>query len=190
MPTAFTHALVGGALASLGPRAARGVRLGVVLAALSVLPDADVLGLHLGVAYDDALGHRGLTHSLAFAALVAPLATALAFRELGAFSRAWWGIAALCFLATASHGMLDALTDAGLGIGFLLPFAEDRYFAPWRPLATSPLSPAAVFSGRLLPVLASELLWVGLPVLCVWAAVSAGRRRAAAARTATKRRSL
>jgi len=36
-------------------------------AALSFLPDADVIGFGLGVRYEDPWGHRGATHSLMFA---------------------------------------------------------------------------------------------------------------------------
>ena len=32
-----------------------------------MLPDLDVIGFFFGVRYDDMLGHRGITHSLAFA---------------------------------------------------------------------------------------------------------------------------
>src|SRR5215831_16139702 len=39
--------------------------------AVSVLPDIDVIGSFNGVEYGSLLGHRGLTHSLAFAAIVA-----------------------------------------------------------------------------------------------------------------------
>src|SRR5215471_8091928 len=35
-------------------------------AALSMLPDADVIGLPLGVAYTAPWGHRGATHSFVF----------------------------------------------------------------------------------------------------------------------------
>ena len=34
----------------------------------------------------------------------------------------------------ASHGLLDAMTDGGLGIGLLTPFSSRRYFWPWRPI--------------------------------------------------------
>src|SRR5688572_8469157 len=40
-------------------------------AAISLLPDADVIGLALGVEYGDPWGHRGATHSLAFALTLA-----------------------------------------------------------------------------------------------------------------------
>ena len=39
--------------------------------ALSLLPDADVIGFALGVEYGDPWGHRGATHSLTFALAVA-----------------------------------------------------------------------------------------------------------------------
>ena len=73
----------------------------------------------------------------------------------------------LAFLATISHGALDAFTDAGLGVGFLIPFDDMRYFAPWRPLATSPLSVSAFFDGPALRILANEFVWVGMPLICV-----------------------
>src|SRR5262245_31157157 len=40
-------------------------------ASLSMLPDADVIGLPLGVDYAAPWGHRGATHSLLFAVVVA-----------------------------------------------------------------------------------------------------------------------
>ena len=39
-----------------------------------MLPDADVFGLLVGIPYDSMFGHRGLTHSLLFAAAVGGLA--------------------------------------------------------------------------------------------------------------------
>ena len=44
--------------------------------ALSLLPDADVIGFSLGVEYGDPWGHRGATHSFAFS-LIAGLTTGL-----------------------------------------------------------------------------------------------------------------
>jgi inner membrane protein len=61
--------------------------------------------------------------------------------------------------------VIDAFTDAGLGVGFLIPFDNTRYFAPWRPLATSPLSIAGFFSGPAHRILANEAVWIGLPMV-------------------------
>ena len=64
MASAFTHVF---AAASLGAVITPGrvvPRLLVVGALCSVVPDLDVLGLRLGLAYGDLLGHRGLSHSL------------------------------------------------------------------------------------------------------------------------------
>ena len=72
---------------------------------------------------------------------------------------AWWYL----FLATASHGILDAMTDGGLGIAFFSPFSNARYFLPWRPIAVSPIGVAAFFSERGLNVLRSEFKWIWLP---------------------------
>ena len=72
-------------------------------------------------------------------------------------------MAAFFFLATASHGLLDALTDGGLGVAFFAPFSDERYFFPWRPIAVSPISVRRFFTGRGLDVLASELVVVWMP---------------------------
>src|SRR5580765_4972343 len=45
----------------------------------SVIPDIDVVGFRFGIRYGDFWGHRGFTHSLGFAALLAGALSALAF---------------------------------------------------------------------------------------------------------------
>src|SRR5262249_19555037 len=39
----------------------------------------------------------------------------------------------------ASHGLLDTLTDGGLGVALLWPFELTRFFAPWRPIPVAPI---------------------------------------------------
>jgi inner membrane protein len=164
MPTILSHALFGAALYlpfrhRLPPRAAA---LGAFAA---VVPDFDVAGFRFGIAYGDLLGHRGLTHSLAFAIALGAFGAVVWFRALPKRSRfhAWLYLA----LATASHGLFDALTDGGLGVALLAPFTNERFFFPWQPIEVSPLGLSRIFSARGLEVLASELIWVGLPALAV-----------------------
>src|SRR5215471_12262322 len=71
------------------------------------------------------------------------------------------------FVATVSHGLLDAMTNCGLGVAFFSPFDTARYFLPWRPILVSPISVAQFFSGRGLAVLQSEILWIWLPAIWV-----------------------
>ena len=135
VPTLFTHPAVPLALrAGLGSDRLP-ARLLLVAIAGSMLPDVDVVGFRFGVAYGDLLGHRGLSHSLLVAACLAGLAALLAGR-LGARRMLAFGVV---FLATASHGLLDALTDGGLGVALLSPFDRARYFFPWRPIEVSPI---------------------------------------------------
>ena len=128
----------------------------------SVLPDLDVIGFHFGIRYGDFWGHRGFTHSLFFAALVAGAATGIMFRRdpssLGRFST--W---TYFFLAAASHGLLDAMTDGGLGVAFFAPFDNHRYFLPWTPIRVSPIGIGRFFTARSLAVVQTELLWIWLP---------------------------
>jgi inner membrane protein len=80
------------------------------------------------------------------------------------------------FLATASHGILDAFTDGGLGVAFFSPFDSTRYFFPFRPIEVSPIG-ARFFSERGLSVFYNELAWVWLP--CIVFAITAFVVRAA-----------
>ena len=76
MATVFTHAFVATALGAARPRGVSPLKVAVVLSAVAVLPDVDVLAFRLGIPYEHPLGHRGLTHSLSFAAVVGMLIAA------------------------------------------------------------------------------------------------------------------
>ena len=156
MPTILTHPVVALGLSPFFRRALPGKRWIAAGALLTVLPDFDTIGFHFGVQYGDLLGHRGLTHSLAFAA-VAALALAFFARERRG---ALW---LYLFLCAASHGVLDAFTDGGLGVAFFAPFDDTRYFFPWRPIEVSPIGLSRFLTPRALDVLRSELLWVVMP---------------------------
>lgn len=136
---------------------------GLLLLALvcAVLPDIDALGLWLGIPYEHAFGHRGFTHSLPFAVALAGAGTFLAPEaEPGAAF-------AVLLVSAASHGVIDALTNGGLGIAFFSPFSRRRSFLPWQVIEVSPLQPSALFSRRGLEVLHSEIRWVWGPCLAV-----------------------
>ncbi|HUE82443.1 MAG TPA: metal-dependent hydrolase, partial [Pyrinomonadaceae bacterium] len=66
-------------------------------------------------------------------------------------------------LVTASHGVLDALTDGGPGVAFFAPFDNTRYFFPWRPIEVSTLRVEAFLGARGRAVLVSEIKWLWLP---------------------------
>ena len=175
MPTVLTHPVAALALAPwLRPKLSASLLVAGTIC--TVLPDADTLGAHLGI---DALvlAHRGPTHSLAFAALVA-----IAIAWVG---RAAWRevplakATAFLFACAASHALLDMATDGGPGIALLWPLSDARLFLPWRPIEVSPLDAGRFFGPRGLQVLTSEALWVWLPGLAAAAAGWLWRRRAA-----------
>ena len=116
-----------------------------------------------GVPYSSPLGHRGFTHSLFFALLLALLAACFAQR-LGASARA---IFIVVLISTASHGVLDAMTTGGMGVAFLSPFSNARYFLPWRVILVSPISVTRFLSERGIAIVKSELVWVWLPCAVV-----------------------
>jgi len=182
MASPFTHALVGAALGQGGsPGWRKDKFFWVLVTVCSVLPDIDVIGFRLGVRYGDLWGHRGMTHSLLVAALIAVCIAVTYGSALRDRSRVFL----LFFLITASHGVLDALTNGGLGVAFFSPFNPYRYFFPWTPIQVSPISAGRFFSARGLRVLESEITWVWLPTLvisiCLWVVRAFSARAASAA---------
>ena len=162
MASAISHAVAALAIGACFYRPGVPRRIWAVGALCAVLPDLDVLGFRLGIHYEDTLGHRGFSHSLCFAALLAALLVAVVFRR-GAPNLNRPALFAFFFLATATHGFLDAMTDGGLGVAFFSPFTNTRYFLPWRPIHVSPIGLSRFFTARALAVLWSEFLWIWIP---------------------------
>ena len=165
MASAFSHAALGATLGKLLLPNRQHWPYWMAAALCAALPDVDSVGYRLGVPYDSLWGHRGLTHSLLAAAAVAALGTLLGRLARPARRPAAGRLALLLFLATASHGLLDALTTGGLGVAFFSPWHPERYFFPFRPIKVSPLSIRGFFRMKGLRVLVSEAVWVGLPCL-------------------------
>ena len=163
MPTAISHAAV--AVAAGIAFAPRDVPtyfwpLSIVC---STIPDADVIAFSFGIPYGHFFGHRGFFHSPFFALLLSVFLVGLFFREIGIFSRQWFFYFIFFFLLSASHGVLDAFTNGGLGIALLSPFNNTRYFFPWTPIMVSPIGIQGFFSTWGLSVIKSEFLWIWLP---------------------------
>src|SRR5215475_2498975 len=177
MASAFSHAFVAVALGSAYARPPVPWYFWVLSITCSILPDADVIGFALGVPYNSLWWHRGLSHSLCFAFVLSLCVVSLAFRERVVFSWPWWSLVLYFFVVTASHGVLDAMTDGGRGIAFFAPFDTTRYFFPWRPVRVSPIGIHAFFSTRSLQILSSELMFIWIPTILLWAAVRFCQRR-------------
>jgi len=178
MPSAFSHAFVGAALGALFRRPGPPARFWLAGAACAAAPDLDVIGLWFGVPWGSMLGHRGLTHSLAFAVVLGGVVAALLFRApewRGRRLTVWLFLS----LATASHGVLDAMNAAVTGIAFFAPFDNTRYFLPWRPIPVAPFA-FRFFSARGFVVFQAELLMIWLPAAIVagvaWAARASRER--------------
>jgi inner membrane protein len=148
--------------------------LWLAAAMLAVAPDLDVIGFRFGIAYGDMLGHRGLSHSLTVAGLLSAL-VAFSFYRPGAGPLTFRQVWLFLFLAMASHGVLDAFTNGGLGIAFFAPFSKARYFFPVRPLEVSPLSVSRFLTADGVAILGNEMRWVWVPAAVIVAGVFAYR---------------
>lgn len=165
MASPWAHALAGAAVGALyqGPERRRVMTLAAICA---VAPDLDLIGWPLGVPFEAPLGHRGLTHSIPFAMLIGVAAAGAFLRMLPSRDRVIAGVALI--LATATHGVLDALTTySPTGPAFWAPFSNARYRFLWTPLTGG---------GGARTSFGLEALYVCLPALAVIVAVEWWRR--------------
>ncbi len=166
MPTFIGHAVTAAAISSLAPDTVRSKSSALLCAACAIAPDLDSITFRLGIPYDSWLGHRGFSHSLVFAGMLAAAAYGAAPKRGAGNGQRFllW----MCFFASAAlHGVLDGMTNGGLGVAFFSPFDTARYFLPWRPIAVSPISVMRFFSYGGWTVLRSEFTWVVLPSFVV-----------------------
>ncbi len=124
-----------------------------VFSAISMAPDADVIGFRLGIPYSHPWGHRGATHSICFALMFGAVVWLLLKRKELPRLRT----TAFVTVLMMTHGLLDALTDGGLGAALLWPFTTFRYFAPWNPIPVAPIG-LGMFSAIGARVVLTELL--------------------------------
>lgn len=158
MPTILTHAALPLIAAwGLGPGRIP-PKLAVAGALLAVAPDLDVIGRAFDIPHTAPLGHRGISHSIVAAALLALLGMVVARdRPLQAF--------AFLFAAAASHGLTDMLTNGGKGIMLWWPLSDVRYAWPERPVEVSGILGRSITNGQLPAILWSELCWLIAPAL-------------------------
>ena len=176
MPSPFAHPAPALTLATFFRSPKLPARVVVAGVLCSVAPDLDTVGRRLGLLHGPLTQHRCITHSIAFAVVLAALA-AFASRPRSAgvpFTTAWLYL----FLATASHGFLDAFTNGGRGVAFFAPFSLARYFFPWRPIEVSPLK-FGPFLKHARIVLRSEALWVWTPSVVIAIVAHLARQRRA-----------
>ena len=119
----ITQGILGAAVGQVGFQRTLGRKALVYGAIIGMLPDADVLVRLSSDMYAEMLHHRGITHSLFFAPLIAPI--------MGWFCNnfykqqllpSWIG---LWFWALITHPLLDVFTVYGTQL--LAPFSDHRF---------------------------------------------------------------
>lgn len=168
MPTVISHAVVAAGLYRFVAGPAEKSRWGMGAAVvLAMLPDADVAWWNW-TEYGRPWGHRGMTHSIAFAVVAGALVAWLLRKRVHYAGGTLW-LAITLAACAATHGLLDACTDGGRGVGFWLPFDDRRVFFGLQPIPVSPIS-VDVSDPAVLRVLAAELILVWPIGIALWLA--------------------
>lgn len=172
MPTVFTHAVVPLMLGAALPRQPFSWRLVVFGAACAMLPDADSISFRLGVQSGSLFAHRGMTHSIGFALLIAGM-TAIIAPQLKTTRKI-----AFIFVSmtTLSHPIFDMLTNGGSGVALWFPFSAERVRFAWRPILVAPISLERFLTERGVRVMLSEFRWLWLPTTVLATAIWLIRR--------------
>jgi inner membrane protein len=160
--------LHGGADGPAEPQGKREARasIGTLLtfAALSALPDVDVVGVALGIPDAGAGGHRGASHSFFLAAVIGVVTALYARRHRWPVFRT----AVAATLAVASHGILDAVGEGGRGIPLFWPFSDERFMSPWRVLPDAPRGFQMLSRHGLLDVCIELLVFFPMTAYALW----------------------
>ncbi|HYD17379.1 MAG TPA: metal-dependent hydrolase [Patescibacteria group bacterium] len=167
MATIFSHPAVPVALALACGRKTIPFSLLAIGVFCSDLPDFDTIGFAFGVPYESQFGHRGFTHSIVAAILIAALFSwrnrEFTVNDIPVQRRI---VFIFLFLSTISHALIDALTDGGEGVALWWPFSVDRFFFDWSPIPVSPIG-KRFFSERGYLVFATELWKIWAPALVI-----------------------
>ena len=162
MASAFSHAFAAFAIGKSSLKKYT-TKIGILGVVCAIFPDIDVMSFSFGIPYESFWGHRGFIHSILFAFIWSVIVTSLFFKSEKIFSRSWSILVAYFFVATASHGVLDAITNGGLGVAFFSPFDTTRYFFSWHPVQVSPINAHSFFSEWGIRVLKSEFICIWIP---------------------------
>lgn len=163
MASVFGHAVSAIGFGNIFPKAIMQPKVFLIGITSSMLPDLDVISGYFGIWGLDMLGHRGMTHSIFFAALWASILVFMFHRS--DLARNLNLLFLYYFMCTVSHGLIDGMTNGGDGITYFAPFSSARYHLPWNMIQVSPLGAGAFFSEWGLRVIKSELIWIGIPSL-------------------------
>ncbi|WP_155717759.1 metal-dependent hydrolase [Leptospira noguchii] len=163
MPTIMTHAVVPISIWITFGKKIIPLRLLIIGIFFAILPDADIIAFKFKIPYESDWGHRGFSHSILFAFSISVLACIL----VRWFKTRIEIILFYLFFSILSHGILDAMTSGGLGVGFLVPYSSERFFFSLRPIQVSPIGIKNFLTVRGLVVLKSEWITVWVPLLSI-----------------------
>src|SRR5690349_20617709 len=133
MPSSIGHAAMAVLLRPMLPAEQRNAATIGFAASAAVALDIDAIGWWFGRGDASFLGgHRGLTHSVAAAAVVAMAgAQVLVGRRRASSIKAVFPYLAAVIM---SHGVLDMFTTYGYGVALFAPFSMARLASPLKPL--------------------------------------------------------
>lgn len=165
MPTPITHlfAAIPVNIAIMG--AVNKKKIILLSLIISILPDLDLIGYFLGLPISSFLGHRGFTHSIFFALVVALMANLLFFPDIKTKDKRF-KLLFLNFLFVAlTHPLLDFLVNRNTGVALLSPFVLTRFASPIAPIVEESVGILNYYHFYFKEVVKVEFFYIILPSL-------------------------
>jgi inner membrane protein len=134
MPTPITHIIASLPMNSTVMRKTNIRKILFWSFVVAIVPDIDLFGNFFNVSINNIFGHRGFTHSLLFAFLLATLISLIFWREFKTDRKRWLLIFFNFLMVALMHPFLDACTDRNYGVALFSPFSNHRYSLPWAPI--------------------------------------------------------
>ncbi len=168
MPTPITHIIASIPMNSTVMRRTNTRKILFCSFLIAIIPDIDLLGYFFNIPINNIFGHRGFTHSLIFAFLLA-LAVSLIFWPEFKIDKKRWLLIFLNFLLVAlMHPLLDSFTDRNYGVALLSPFSNHRYSLPWAPINDKALGFWNYYILGFMEILKIEAIIILVSVVYTW----------------------
>lgn len=163
MPSTVTHIIVGTTIGYIAKYFRKGFLFWFLVILCSIIADFDVIAFKYGIKYSDPFGHRGFFHSFFFAFILSLFLSLFLFKTYTNSFKQYFNLCLILFAITASHAILDGFTNGGLGIAYLAPFNNKRFFFDYRPIQVAPIGIKRFFSSWGLRVIKNEFIYIWIP---------------------------
>lgn len=165
MPSPLTHLIVSVPINALIMKQENKKKIIFFSFFAAIAADFDYVGYLFNFGNLSFFGHRGFTHSIFFAIVIATLICIVFFRNVDFKSKAFLFLLFNFFLAALSHPLLDYLINQNNGVALFFPFSTERFSFPFAPINEEICSAFEYYRKYFWLVLKVEIIYLIFPAI-------------------------